>query len=99
MNNVVYLVAIGNSPEYIICKQSWGEWCEKNDVRLVVLDEEIRPKDEMFYNYQRYYMFHLLDNEDFKYDRVLTVDCDTIIHPNAPNFFDITTRDKLYFVL
>ena len=98
MNNIVFMVAIGDRPEYRISKQSWGEWCEKNDCKLVVLDQEIFPQDKMFYNYQRYYMFHLLENEEFEYDRVLTVDCDTIIRPNAPNFFDITTRDKLYFV-
>jgi len=98
MTNVVFLVAIGNKTEYEVCKQSWKKWCDKHGVELVVLDQEIRPKEEMFYNFQRYYMFELLDNMGIDYDGVLTVDCDTLIHPNTPNFFETTDRDKLYMV-
>ena len=98
MNNIVFLVAVGGKPEYEICKQSWGHWCEKNNVRLVVLEEEVVPKEEMFINYQRYYLFKLLDAQGIEYDRVLTVDSDTIIHPDAPNFFEITSDKKMYFV-
>ena len=57
MTNVVFSVSIGNSPEYSLSQQSWAKWCEKNDVELFILNQEIKPKEEMFYNYQRYYMF------------------------------------------
>ena len=68
MVNVVFLVAIGDKSEYTLCKQSWKRWCDKNSVELVVLDQEVRPKEEMFYNFQRYYMFELLDNMGIDYD-------------------------------
>tara|TARA_Y100000592_G_C5454250_1_gene310438 strand:- start:69 stop:806 length:738 start_codon:yes stop_codon:yes gene_type:complete len=98
MRNVVFSVSIGDSPEYNLSQQSWARWCEKNDVELFILDQEIKPKEEMFYNFQRYYMFHLLESSGIDYDGVLTVDSDTLIHPNAPNIFEMTSRDKLYMV-
>ena len=61
------------------------------------LDEPIVPKSEMFYNYQRYYLFHLLENSGIEYDKVLTVDADTLVHPNAPNIFE-HVDDRLHFV-
>jgi len=96
--NVVFLVSIGDKPEYLASQQSWAKWCKKNNVELFVLTEEVRPKEEMFYNFQRYYMYHLLENSGIDYDGVLTVDSDTLIHPDAPNIFEMTSRDKLYMV-
>tara|TARA_B100000287_G_C20621400_1_gene776082 strand:+ start:22 stop:759 length:738 start_codon:yes stop_codon:yes gene_type:complete len=98
MTNVVFSVSIGNSPEYSLSQQSWAKWCDKNNVELFILNQEIKPKEEMFYNYQRYYMFHLLENSGIDYDGVLTIDSDTLIHPDAPNIFEMTSRDKLYMV-
>ena len=74
MTNVVFSVSIGNSPEYSLSQQSWAKWCDKNNVELFILNQEIKPKEEMFYNYQRYYMFHLLENSGIDYDGVLTID-------------------------
>ena len=98
MNNVVFIHAIGQRQEYEYGKQSWNTWCKKNNVELFILDEPILSLDVMFPNYQRYFMFDLLDNSGIKYDRVLTVDADTLIHPDAPNFFETTSPDKLYMV-
>jgi len=96
--NVVFMHAIGYREEYRYGKESWAKWCENNDVEFVFLDEEVRPVSEMFPNYQRYYMFDLLDASGIEYDRVLTVDADTLIHPNAPNLFEETKSDILYMV-
>ena len=40
--------------------------------------------------WQRYYVFDILDNNKFSYNQVLVVDCDTIVSPDCPNFFDET---------
>tara|TARA_R100000479_G_scaffold70032_2_gene33639 strand:+ start:482 stop:1216 length:735 start_codon:yes stop_codon:yes gene_type:complete len=94
--NIVFMHTIGYKPEYEVSKQSWSLWCDKNNVEFVLLDESI--DDDMFPNYQRYYLFDLLENSDKDFDRVLTIDADTIIHPNAPNIFEETDENKLYFV-
>ena len=40
--------------------------------------------------WQRYYLFDILDANDIKYDQILSVDADTIVHPDCPNFFEMT---------
>ena len=69
---------------------SWKQWCEKNDCDLVVMDEPICPVSEMKITWQRYYALDILDNSGIDYDQVLMVDADTIIHPDTPNFFEMT---------
>jgi len=32
----------------------------------------------------------ILDNSEINYDQVLMVDADTVVHPNCPNFFEMT---------
>ena len=48
----------------------------------------------MFPNYQRYYMFDLLDASGIEYDRVLTVD-DTFIHPNGQIY--LKKHNQIYY--
>tara|TARA_E500000305_G_scaffold94884_2_gene84031 strand:+ start:1493 stop:2983 length:1491 start_codon:yes stop_codon:yes gene_type:complete len=69
---------------------SWKKWCDKNDCDLFVLNDLIVDKEEMSVCWQRYYLFEILDANDINYDQILMVDSDTIVHPNCPNFFDIT---------
>jgi len=40
--------------------------------------------------WQRYYLFDILEANDIKYDQILMVDADTIVHPDCPNFFEMT---------
>ena len=69
---------------------SWRKWCNKNNCELFILNELLLPNDEMGICWQRYYLFDILDSNDVKYDQVLMVDADTIIHPDTPNFFEKT---------
>ena len=48
------------------------------------------PVDYMKITWQRYYLFDILDGNDIEYDQVLMVDADTIVHPDCPNFFEMT---------
>ena len=70
--------------------KSWEKWCEKNDCELFVLTDLLLPKEEMAICWQRYYLFDILDANDIKYDQILSVDADTIVHPDCPNFFEMT---------
>ena len=98
MSNVVFIHSIGYRPEYEICKKSWSDWCSKNNVELFVLNQPVLPVESMFPNYQRYFMFELLKDSGVDYDRVLTIDADTLIHPDTPNFFELTDPEKLYMI-
>ena len=40
--------------------------------------------------WQRYYLFDILDANEIEYDQVLMIDADTIVHPDTPNFFEMS---------
>ena len=102
MKNVVFMTAVkvpgmeDRSAPYEFGINSFKYWCDKNDCELVVLDELIHPNDIMRINYHRYYAFDILDNSGIEYDQILITDADAIIHPECPNFFNLT--DNKYTV-
>jgi len=69
---------------------SWQKWCGKNDSELFVLNDLVLGNDKMGICWQRYYLFDILDANGIDYDQVLMVDADTIVHPDCPNFFEIS---------
>jgi hypothetical protein len=71
---------------------SWKQWGKKHDVDVFVLTEELVPHDYMGLCWQRYYLFDVLEANNIDYDQVLMVDADTIVHPDCPNFFEMTDR-------
>ena len=75
---------------YDLSVKSWKYWCDKNDVDLFIWDELVFPIERMKITWQRYYLFDILENSDIEYNQVLMVDADTIIHPDTPNFFEMT---------
>tara|TARA_Y100000593_G_C4322140_1_gene344395 strand:- start:3263 stop:4054 length:792 start_codon:yes stop_codon:yes gene_type:complete len=79
--------------------KSWSKWCEKNQAQHVVLTEPIHESSYMVPNWQKWYVYDLLDNDGIEYDKILVVDADTIIHPDCPNFFEMTTDDELGLVV
>lgn len=96
--NVVLMVAakIPNmeyrSAPYEYGINSWKHWCNKHDCEFFVLDEPLYHNQQMKINFHRYYVFDLLENENIDYDQILITDADSIIHPDCPNFFDLTDR-------
>jgi len=100
MKNIVFTMDIdlGGEGRYASTRRlpyqysikSWEKWCEKNDCELFVLTDLLLPKEEMAICWQRYYLFDILDANDIKYDQILSVDADTIVHPDCPNFFEMT---------
>lgn len=79
--------------EYEYSIKSWKYWCEKNDVELFLLEEPVVDMKDMHIIWQRYFLFDMLDHNEIDYNQILMVDADTIIHPDAPNFFK-ETEDK-----
>jgi len=94
MKNVVFIPFINNgdgrSIGYQYSIESWKHWCKKNDCELIIFDTPIMPVTEMKITWQRYFVFELLDHSNIDYEQILLVDCDTIIHPDCPNFFNDT---------
>jgi len=70
--------------------KSWEKWCEKNNCELFVLTDLLLPKEQMNICWQRYYLFDILEANNVEYDQILSVDADTIVHPDCPNFFEMT---------
>ena len=100
MKNIVFTMDIDLNGEgryastrrlpYQYSIKSWEKWCEKNDCELFVLTDLLLPKEQMNICWQRYYLFDILDANNIQYDQILSVDADTIVHPDCPNFFEMT---------
>lgn len=72
---------------------SWDSWCKKNNCEAFILRDLVCPVEEMKICWQRYCLFDLLESSEISYSQVAIVDSDTIIHPDAPNFFNLTDGD------
>ena len=77
-----------NAYQYSI--DSWKEFCSKNNCELLVWEDLLFPIEHMKITWQRYYLFDILESNNIKYDQVLMVDADTIVHPDCTNFFNET---------
>lgn len=94
MKNIILLINIknpnrpGRDQMYELSIQSWKHWANKNNSEVFVLEKPVVPLTEMTPIVQRHYVFELLEGEEF--DQILMVDADTIVHPNCPNFFELT---------
>jgi|TARA_R110002096_G_scaffold6646_8_gene30422 lipopolysaccharide biosynthesis glycosyltransferase len=97
VKNIVFIINVekpGQSkPEYQYSINSWKHWCEKVGAELFVLDQPLVDMDEMHIIWQRYFLFDLLDHNEIKYDQILLVDADTIVHPECPDFFKETDHE------
>ena len=95
MKNIVFIPAIdagrGRHYAYKYSIQSWKNWADNNNCDVIVWETPLYSWEEMTIPWQRYYLFDMLDNNNVEYDKVLMVDCDTIVHPDTPNFFDLVT--------
>ena len=100
MKNIVFTMDIDLAGEgryastrrlpYQYSIKSWEKWCEKNNCELFVLTDLLLPKEQMNICWQRYYLFDILEANNVEYDQILSVDADTIVHPDCPNFFEMT---------
>ena len=70
--------------------ESWKKWCKKNEVEFFLMDTLLMPETEMVITWQRWYVLEILKSNGIDYDQVLLVDADCIIHPDCPNFFELT---------
>ena len=94
--NIVFIPNIdlgdSRSSNYKYSVLSWKEWGLKNNVRVIEWKEPIADPSHMKITLQRYWVHDILSYNGIDYDQVLIVDADTIIHPNCPNFFNLTNN-------
>jgi hypothetical protein len=94
--NIVFIPAVkvagfeSRSQSYLYGINSWKYWCNKNDCELFILEDLLLPSDDMKITWQRYYIFELLETNNIEYDQILMIDADSIVHPECPNFFNLT---------
>ena len=95
--NIVFMTCIENAPDILDYKKwsikSWRVWCNKNNVDIFILDKPVQDSSRMKPTWQRWHVFDVLGANSVDYDQVALVDVDTMIHPNAPNFFRETNGE------
>ena len=101
MKNIIFIPAIdagrGRHHSYNYSIKSWKKWADLHNHEVLVWDEPLYSWDEMTIPWQRYHLFKILEANNIEYNQVLMVDCDTVINPNTPNFFEMT--DNKYSVV
>ena len=94
MKNVVFILDIKLDNTKILQHEfsikSWKSWCEKNNYELFVLNDLLFPIEKMGISWQKYYLFDIFNQNNVDFNQVLMISANTIIHPNCPNFFDMT---------
>ena len=101
--NIIFMINLpethkpGRTSSYDYSIKSWTHYAQRCDAQLIVLTERVYPESYMNANWHKIFVLDLLENSEIEYDKVLIVDSDTIIHPLAPNIFDIV-GDGFYAV-
>jgi len=67
-----------------VSKQCWQSYCKKNNIDFFVIDKKL--PDVKFCVWHKEFVFDFIGD---KYDKIALVDFDTLVHWNAPNFFDL----------
>lgn len=91
--NIVFFTKMNEAPDNMEyaqwCLESWKHWCNKYDVEIFVLDTPLVDKELMKPTWQRWHVLEILEANKVEYNQVALVDMDTLIHPDAPNFFTL----------
>ena len=81
-----------NTPYHYSVK-SYQKWAEQyDDVKVIEWTEPILDVEQFPIIYQREWVLDILEHNGVDYDQVAVMDSDTIIHPDTPNFFELTDR-------
>jgi hypothetical protein len=104
--NVVFWCGV-NNPEHAAkydsfkwfeySKKSWQYWCSKHDVIFFEYTTPAIP-DLIAHRvtWQRWFdVFDQLESANINYDKIYMIDANSIIHWDAPNFFDLCTDNRL----
>lgn len=88
MTNIVNPAKPKRTDAYELSIDSWKRWCDNNGVEIFVLTEPLADMNSISPIYFRHYWYDLIEFDSG--DQICLVDADTIIHPDCPNFFELT---------
>ena len=93
--NVIFIINIKHNERsrnqgYDWSIESWRKYAKKYNHTVFVLDQFLYDLDYMKPQWYKIFILDLLDANEIDYDQVLYVDADTIIHPHAPDIFELT---------
>ena len=93
--NIIFIINIvkderSKNQGYNYSIKSWEHYSKKIGADLFVLDEPLYDFSHMKPQWYKMYILDILEANEIEYNQVLYVDADTIIHPNAPNIFEVT---------
>ena len=98
MKNLIYIPATNDIdkqlPQGI---KTWKYYCDKHNIKLVI-SRDLPPKNNEIYknsNFQQYLTPSLLEED---YERLLIVDCDTMVRWDTPNIFEEYPQDTFSVV-
>ena len=95
--NILFFTTMDQAPDNMEykkwCFESWNYWAKKHDAEIFVLDTPLYDKALMKPTWQRWHVLEILEANGIEYDQVALVDADTLIHPDAPNFFNETNHN------
>ena len=99
--NIIFIINIikderSKNQGYDYSLKSWKHYSKKIGADIFVLDEPLFDFSYMKHQWDKMYILYILDENEVEYNQVLYVDADTIIHPNAPNIFEITENKFLF---
>jgi hypothetical protein len=99
MKDIIMFTAFDKAPDNVEykewCFESWKAWSKKHNIDLVTFEDPIMDVQLMKPTWQRWNVFNILENNVSlnDYDQIALIDIDTLIHPQAPNFFDINRHN------
>lgn len=76
----------------MFCIATWDYWAKKNNVDVILIEDAIPGLQKLKPTWQRWYTLQLLEENNIEYNQVALVDVDTMIHWEAPNFFEETNN-------
>lgn len=94
--NIVFIPSEGTHlPQRKYSINSWQYYCDKYNAELHVIDEPV--SDSIPSNWDKYYLFDILEYNDIKYDQVIIAGPNTMVHPECPNLFNLS--DNRYCII
>ena len=88
MKNLIFIVSIGRDNYLKYCLPSVEFYCKKHNIDLKLISTSLyNISSSLEYNYKTFEKNQVYNYVE-GYDRILRLDSDIIINPNAPNFFE-----------
>lgn len=93
MKNLILFTNFNKAPDNLEyskwCIESWQHWALRHDITIYLLETPFMDVTRMKPTWQRWNVFNNLDSNDITdFDNIALIDIDTLIHPQAPNFFN-----------